>query len=117
MRQKLPVVGLLLVALAACMACQHDVIKPAPEWRWVQIEPTQCGGSPWEQAGLSLDAYLAGLGIEVHDVTTEPFAEIVCSACSCPTGERVCVLVDEPDVPLMEDGGFSHDFEGVCPAG
>ena len=116
MRRNLPVGGLLLVGLAACVDSPHDLIEPAPERNWARIEPTQCGGSPWEQAGLSLDAYLAGLRIEVHGVTSEQLAEVVCYSCSCPTGERVCVLLDEPDVPLMEDEGFSRDLEGACPA-
>ena len=72
----------------------------------MSIAPVQCGGNAWEVAGQSLEDYLADLGVDVLDKKSSTWAEAVCLACSCPSGERIDVLVDTDDVAILLDEGF-----------
>ena len=76
---------------------------------WMSIAPIQCGGNAWEQANQTIDVYLDDRGVEVLDTETSIFAEVVCEACSCISGQRVDVLVSESDVETMLAEGFVRD--------
>ena len=77
---------------------------------WMSIAPIQCGGNAWQKEDKSIEDYLADRGAQVLDLRSHTFADVVCHACSCPTGERVDVLVDEEDVDILLAEGF-HRFE------
>jgi hypothetical protein len=76
---------------------------------WMSIAPIQCRGNAWEQQDKTLEAYLADLGVEVLDKETSQWAEGVCEACSCPTGQRIDVLVREDDQETLLTAGFVRE--------
>ena len=84
--------------------------EEASSEQWMSIAPVQCGGNAWEVEEKTLEAYLEDQGVEVLDKRTTVFADAVCLACSCPTGERIDVLVSVNDVPtLLAEGFFRED--------
>ncbi len=86
--------------------CPFDGGDTSDRLVWMSTAPIQCGGNAWEVADQSIEVYLADRGADVTDLKTSTFAEIVCEACSCPTGQRVDVLIDENDVPILRTEGF-----------
>ena len=76
---------------------------------WMSIAPIQCGNNAWDRAGKTLERYLADRGVDVLDRHTSIFADAVCEACSCITGQRVDILVGERDVEIMLAEGFVRD--------
>jgi hypothetical protein len=101
-----------LVALAGCADSGDSVVRPAGTW--VSLSPTQCGGSPWEEAGQTFDEFLEGMNVEAVDISVDRFADAVCLACSCQTGERYCVRVPTREVQELQDAGFGLDERRVC---
>lgn len=96
---------------------------------WVYIDPIQCLSNAWEQAWLlthdnDYDAYprdeegrlhifyefFETQGVTIHEVKVTIWAEEVCGACSCPTGERIHCLIDEGDLPVMREWGFREEM-------
>jgi len=95
----------------------------------VYIDPIQCLGNPWERAWLTehdddYDAYprdeenrmrifrefFKTTGVTIHEVNMTIWAEEVCTACSCPTGERIHCLIDEDDLLVMKCWGFQEEY-------
>ncbi|MDD3190669.1 MAG: hypothetical protein PHI66_03185 [Candidatus Pacebacteria bacterium] len=93
---------------------------------WVQIDPVQCLGNPWEidwtkshdndYYGYPADIHTPELeqeeiqiiknyyqkqGIAIADVRSEWTHEIVCTACNCPQGYMLYLLVSDSDVDKM----------------
>ena len=105
--------GAIALALLSAIACDDgsdgDPLS-GDGLTWMYVLPVQCAGNAWEQAGLSVEEYYEGLGITIHDIRSERFADNVCLACSCPTGERIEVRVikagEEPGqgVGYLDDG-------------
>lgn len=83
-----------------------DGIDGSSDRVWMSIAPIQCGGNAWQMEHKSLRDYLADRGTEVLDLKSHTFADAVCLACSCPTGERIDVLIDEEDVDILLAEGF-----------
>ncbi len=108
--------ALMLIGLWGCSG--SDAVFEAPAaGAWVEVAPTQCGGSPWERAGQPLDEFLEGLPVVPVEVSTDQFESDVCTSCACLTGERVCVLVDDGDLLAILDAGFERDVDGNCSGG
>ena len=86
------------------------------EKAWVQIDPRQCNMNPWQEVvadrPLPLDddslirSYYMSQGEEIFDIKRKQGQEVVCMACTCPTGETVYALVLESDVDAMVAFGF-----------
>lgn len=96
---------------------------------WIYINPIQCLSNSWERAWLTehdddYDAYprdeesrmrifrefFKAKGVTIHEVKVTIWAEEVCGACSCPTGERIHCLIDEDDLLVMKDWGFQEEM-------
>jgi len=73
---------------------------------WVSIDPVQCGGNPWNPPGLTPEEYYRGLGIDVTASATIRVFDVVCAACSCPTGDRVYLNIGEQSLDFMLGEGF-----------
>ena len=92
----------------------------------MSIDPVQCLSNEWEQDWLEKNgnnfqlwseltheeqleifkAFYEDQGIMIHDMdVTYPYEE-VCTACSCPRGDRLHVLVDADNLEQMLDWGF-----------
>lgn len=96
---------------------------------WVYINPIQCLSNPWERAWLTehdddYDAYprdeenrmhifrefFEEQGVTFHEVKVTTWAEEVCGACSCPTGERIHCLIDESDLEILKGWDFQEEM-------
>jgi len=81
---------------------------------WMFIKPIQCGLNSWERlySGDSTNEedlirkFLEDKSINVHSIKIEKSNDFVCSACICPRGDTVYVLVSEKDIRDMENLGF-----------
>jgi hypothetical protein len=90
----------------------------ANETSWVEIEPIQCLGNPWEHDWLNshkndsssypkenefeiIKDFYAKKGITVINVKSERKYEVVCLACSCPRGDVLSILIYDSDVDKM----------------
>jgi hypothetical protein len=97
--------------------------QPPEETTWVEIDPIQCLGNPWEQDWLEshnndyasyprddefevIKDYYEKQGIAIFDVKSERKYEIVCEACSCPRGDSLSLLVSDSDVGVMLELGY-----------
>lgn len=93
---------------------------------WVYIDPIQCLGNPWERAWLGNHDYdeyprdeeqrlkifsdfFEAQGVTIYELYTTIWAEVVCGACSCPTGERIHCLIDEDYLSIMLKWGFREE--------
>ena len=95
-----------------------DFLPEAKGKSWVQINPIQCQGNPWEESlrGEGIEAsdesvlirdYYSGQGIEVFEVRKEDKStEVVCLSCSCLRGDILHLLVSDDDVPEMLEIGY-----------
>jgi hypothetical protein len=98
---------------------------------WVAIEPIQCLGNPWEQDWLAnnhgdyasypkdpttpelepeeldiIKDYYERQGVIVSDGVNAPKYDNVCTACSCPEGHTLFLLVRDEDVQTMVALGY-----------
>jgi len=125
--------GILYIIFAEEKA-DSSVIKDDPfmtgiveEITWVEIDPIQCAGNPWEQDWLEshpddftifarpfldkevdiIKNYYKKLGIVIFDVKAVFWEDVVvCESCSCPAGYTLYLLVSESDLNKMLDQGF-----------
>ncbi len=73
---------------------------------WMSTAPIQCGNNAWEQVGQSVENYLDDRGVDVIDLETSTFAEVVCESCACITGQRIDILIHQDDVSILLGEGF-----------
>ncbi len=96
MRGPLALCLLLLLLLASgCTKRETD------EKVWVEIEPVQCQGNPWEHLEkdynseeTALTAYYARNGIEIYGLEHLQQTGLTCLACACPRGDKYRLQVD-----------------------
>ena len=88
-------VGLLVLGLSGCAQ------KAIEERVWVELEPVQCQGNPWEPVGKefsgeadALKAYYQARGVEIYDYQYVERTLNTCTACACPRGDKYRLLVD-----------------------
>ena len=116
----------LLLALAGLLACcapkatppaaEPVATQPAEPLVWLQIDPIQCQGNPWEQgvepntAGenakvreerLVRDYLMKSFSIKLVGFKQTQVYENVCDACSCPRGDRIEIQVAESAVETL----------------
>lgn len=60
----------------------------------VSLDPRQCNSDRIATDDQSLRQYLESQGITLYGLKRYTFSTTVCRACSCPTGERIVMLVD-----------------------
>ncbi len=86
---------------------------------WVEIDPIQCGGNPWQQDWLFsnnktyeyprdreneiITDYYSKKGIAIFAIKTKNTYEgkAICESCSCPEGYTLYLLVLDFDVNKM----------------
>lgn len=97
---------------------------------WVNKDPIQCLGNPWEFDWLKknkgkyneypigdrkkidteeiiiIKDFFSNLGVNIFDIKSEITHEITCSACSCPQGHTLYVLVSPVDAEKMVEFGW-----------
>jgi len=95
---------------------------------WLELEPVQCLGNPWEQDWLAshemdyrsyprereaeiIKDYYARMGITVYDVKSERKYEYVCEACSCPRGDVLYLQISAAHLDRMIELGFKASSE------
>lgn len=93
----------LLLSASACNSTDEFVVSAGV---WVSIDPVQCDGNAWDSVGMTVEAYYESLGVEVMASVTVQFADEVCLACSCPTGDRVFLEIDPGSLGFMLREGF-----------
>lgn len=100
-------------------------VSGSSEEEWFSISPRQCQSNAWDtwatQTGImikkspqmSMDEALIPIwlkekyGVNVYQTKSRITSEVVCLACSCPTGEEVAVLVESTQKSLLNSLGFS----------
>lgn len=120
--------GIILIAGCVNKAVDKPNINlPKEDGKtWVQIDPVQCLGNPWEVDWLRsydnnysaypreihtseleqeeiqiIKNYYKKQGIIIFDVKSKWTHEIVCEACSCPKGNTLYLLVSDSDIDKM----------------
>ncbi len=103
---------------------------------WVEINPVQCMGNPWERDWLDannndvsayprgpdaplpgpevielIKDYYAKQGVEVMDAKSAWVMQAVCEACSCPEGYTLYLSIAASDVEKMTGLGFKVSAE------
>lgn len=63
----------------------------------ISLDPRRCASSRLPTDTPALTAHLANMGITLYGVRRYTFATNTCTACSCPTGERIVMLVNAKD--------------------
>ncbi|PIR89626.1 MAG: hypothetical protein COU07_01915 [Candidatus Harrisonbacteria bacterium CG10_big_fil_rev_8_21_14_0_10_40_38] len=122
MSKNLKTVLYFAVVLAVAVLVYFNYSSPSvflpkvPEKTWVQIDPRQCNMNPWQEVVIDepapadddslIRSYYASQNVEVFDIKRKVTQEVVCLACSCPTGETVYLLVSNGDVNSMLAFGF-----------
>ncbi len=120
----LPII-LTSVLLIFLPSCDNGVGLFKPGRTWVATNPIQCLGNPWEADWLErhdndyqsyprdsvsryaiIREYYSRLGVEITDVISIVVYEVVCTACSCPTGDALYLHVRDEDVGTMTSLGF-----------
>jgi hypothetical protein len=122
---------LLVLAMAGCQA--QDATTSSPEGIWMETDPVQCLGNPWEKAWLSnhngdygdypkgkprevepqeatiIKDFFEAEGIGILDLDWQSYPEdaMVCDACSCPQGFTLYLKVKEQNRKALEAYGFN----------
>src|SRR3989344_8151766 len=113
--------GIFALSLLVLAGCNN--LPKEPGKTWVKIEPIQCYGNPWEEDWLEsnnmnfeaypkaeefnvIKEYYQKQEIIVFDVRKSSSGyETICTACSCPRGDVLNLLVVDSDVNKMVDLG------------
>lgn len=101
---------LLLAFLTSCQ--ENEIEEDCIEKTWVSIGANQCANA-WDNLGLgstksNITEYLKRNDIPIYDFKTEvwsygPF----CSACTCPSGIALYILIQNCDIESLEKLGLS----------
>lgn len=88
---------------------------------WVEIDPIQCLGNPWEQdwlkshnddystyphGGETIKDYYKKYGVIIYDVKSEKTHDFVCEGCNCPIGNTLYFLIPNSAISQMTELGF-----------
>jgi len=94
------------------------------ERQWVSISPKQCNSNDWDKWEVKrlfrseeekIRAFLESQkGVKTYDFAQKQTDAIVCSACSCPRGDIIAVLVDLSSVEKMEEMGWNSMEPIAC---
>ncbi len=124
----------LLGMTATVLSAPHNIgwVKQKTKKVWVQIDPIQCRGNPWEQGWQPIgdesgtvaqrlitlldrtaelkhvrEYYNSG-GITIFDARFEAPEQSVatCQGCACPRGDTLYLHVGEQDVQRMVERGY-----------
>jgi hypothetical protein len=121
--------GFILILLAGGLlsfaACKTTDVSAPTGKAWMATEPIQCLGNSWERDWLEshdgdygsyprdreaqgeiIKEYFVRQGVDVFDITTRQKYDIVCTACSCPEGHTLYILVGKDDTEIMAEFGF-----------
>jgi hypothetical protein len=130
------IIFLLLAIAAISSACNGSKQAAAEEGPsvWMETDPIQCLGNPWEEDWLSKQGreygdypignprivekeemeiimdYFKGKGVTVYEVSSKPYPEdmAVCDACTCPAGYTLYLRVPEKQSSILEDFRFTQ---------
>ncbi len=102
----------------SCPTCKDLLAHQCLPNSWVEIDPIQCLGNPWEIDWLKdnddyprdvhtleleqgeediIKEYYLKQGVSILKVESEWTHDIVCEACSCPQGYTLYLLVSDVD--------------------
>ena len=82
------------------------------EKTWVYRMETGCGTNPWGYTTLDntetiVTDFLEEKKIQVYDFKIEIYSDgPFCTACTCPTGRHIWVLVSDSDLKTLYEFGF-----------
>jgi len=82
---------------------------------WVSVEPVQCGLNPWENQNSVepeedlIVSFMENKDINVYEIKIEQEYELTCSACSCPRGDVIYLLIDKDNLARLQSMGFSKN--------
>lgn len=129
---------ILLIGMILPVSCKAvKQSASASDTVWLQTDPVQCLGNPWEKAWLEAhdgeyEAYPIGnpreveakeaevirsffekQGIAILEVESKPYPEgaMVCDACSCPQGYTLYLQVREKDMEALKQFDFKLSEE------
>ena len=127
---------MMLMTFAEAEIRSENSLPQRPGATWVQQQPVQCLGNPWEEAWLAahhgdasqyplgdpliieppeadiIKEHYRGEGITVLDVRSMTLDQLsgepvgVCMACHCPQGYMLYLQVSDANVPRMSERGY-----------
>lgn len=131
---------LILIVLTLTLllsGCTKQTSKLEIQKIWVKIDPIQCLGNPWQQDWLNnhnmnyslypqalknfnpeiniIKEYYGKKGVIIYDIKSKATRDIVCNACSCPTGTTLYFLIDDSNTNKMLEFGYSIAEEKELP--
>lgn len=123
MKTKILLLGLLALVVVLIGCIEQPPIQPKTEW--LSYSPIQCGNNPWEKwredqgrpypiewtEKEKIQEYFQTVyNIEVLDYKSIPPkpGEVFCTACNCPRGDTIQVLVKQKDVAKMLELGWNQ---------
>ncbi len=98
----------ILILPAFMLSCERDY----SDRTWVFCNETQCS-NPWDNISSDstesgVEEYLKNNGICLFDIKTERYSYgPFCTACSCPSGRTIKVLIMDSDLNTIKELGFS----------
>lgn len=133
---KISTIALLLVFAAISTACNGSkqvATEEAPSV-WMETDPIQCLGNPWEEDWLSKEGreygdypkgnprivekqemeiiidFFKRKGVSVYEVNSKSYPEemAVCDACTCPAGYTLYLRVPESQAEKLEGFKFTR---------
>lgn len=99
---------LTLLVLSSLVSCERN----SGDKLWASLNETQCSNA-WDNIDAAdtetrVNSYLENNGIEIFDIKIETYSYgPFCEACSCPSGRRIKVLIQESDLEAIQKLGFS----------
>ena len=99
---------ILLLLPAFMVSCEKD----NGDRTWVYCNETQCSNT-WDNISLDsaesrVEEYLKRNGIRLFDITIERYSYgPFCTACDCPSGRAIRVLILDTDVEAIKKLGFN----------
>jgi hypothetical protein len=114
------IIAIILVGIYFVFILTNDVVSENFENIRMRYVAVQCYGNPWEidwfknnagqypinQEREIFENYYLSKGVEIKDFYTVENEDEVCTACDCPRGEDIVVLISVKDKPKMVELGF-----------
>ena len=127
------IIAIIFISFIYLVANKEKLIEdniPDEKNIWVSMNPIKCLGNPWEFDWLKknqgkyeqypigdtkkideneieiIKKFYRDEKINIFDIKSNPIEEDICTACNCPQGYKLYILISEKDVEKMTNIGW-----------
>ncbi len=125
---------ILLILTIFLVSCVNSTDINSKDATWMEIDPIQCLGNPWEVDWINshsyeeyprdiitpelekeeieiIKDYYANQDIVIIEIESKWTKETVCEACMCPEGYTLYILISNLNIEKLEKLGYKNSYK------